>query len=299
MPGEITSPTQPLPDLPAPYARQRLNEETLTTRTPEAHAWALKTFRTFRSNGQFVPFSVGRQTVIFPGFDGGAEWGGPAIDPVTHVLFVNETEMAWTGGLVPAEQGGSPGEQLYRSQCAMCHGVDLAGSPPAFPSLIDVDKRLEPQKITDAVRQGTGRMPSFPNIDSAGLDALLSYLHTGNAAPPHKEQNSAPVEAQPAQPPADTAGAAVYRGKCAVCHGDRLEGVAPFPMLVGVGSRLSATQATEVIQKGRGAMPPMPEVQATDLDALLRYLQIGATAQNPTAIRQHRQVRLHRLPQIP
>ncbi len=55
-------------------------------------------------------------------------------------------------------------------------------------------------------------------------------------------------------------------------------------MLVGVGSRLSAAQATEVIQKGRGAMPPMPEVQGTDLDALLRYLQIGATAQNPASL---------------
>ncbi len=283
VPGEVTSPTQPLPDWPLPYARQRLTEDMLTTRTPEARAWALKTFRTFRSDGQFIPFTVGQQTIIFPGFDGGAEWGGPAIDPVAHVLFVNETEMAWTGGLVPAERGGSLGEQVYRSQCAMCHGVDLAGSPPAFPSLIDIDKRLTPQKITDAVRQGTGRMPSFPNIDATGLAALLDYLRTGSPAAPHKELSPVPVEAQPVQPPADAAGAAVYRDKCAMCHGDHLEGVAPFPMLVGVGARLSAAQAVEVIQKGRGNMPAMPEVQASDLDALLRYLQIGATAQSPAA----------------
>ena len=41
--------------------------------TPEAHQWALEHFRTLRSAGQFVPFSADCDTVIFPGFDGGAE----------------------------------------------------------------------------------------------------------------------------------------------------------------------------------------------------------------------------------
>ncbi|HEV2446493.1 MAG TPA: PQQ-binding-like beta-propeller repeat protein, partial [Candidatus Sulfopaludibacter sp.] len=99
VPGEVTSPTQPVPMLPAPYGRQQLTADMLTTRTPAAHEWALKTFDTFRSNGQFVPFVVGQQTIVFPGFDGGAEWGGPAIDPQTDTIYINETEMAWTGGL--------------------------------------------------------------------------------------------------------------------------------------------------------------------------------------------------------
>ena len=75
-PGEWSSPTQPMSSTPAPYARQRLTADMLTTRTPEAHAWAEKAFGTFISAGQFVPLSVGKQTVVFPGFDGGAEWGG-------------------------------------------------------------------------------------------------------------------------------------------------------------------------------------------------------------------------------
>lgn len=186
VPGEVTSPTQPVPDLPAPFARQRLTADMLTTRTPEAHAWAVKAFNEFRSNGQFVPLAVGRQTVVFPGFDGGAEWGGPAIDPATNVLYVNATEMAWTGGLVPAVQSSNPGEQLYSSQCAVCHGVDRAGSPPTFPSLIHVNKRLTDAKITAAIRKGTGRMPSFPNINSAGLAALLDYLRTADSVAPRK-----------------------------------------------------------------------------------------------------------------
>ena len=178
VPGEVTSPTQPLPDGPEPYARQQLTEEMLTTRTPEAHAWALKTFREFRNGGQFLPLAVGQQTVVFPGFDGGAEWGGPAIDPVTDVLYVNSTEMAWTGGLAKTQKGGSEGAQIYQEQCAVCHGMEGAGAPPDFPAMVDVSKRLTDQKIMDAVRLGTGRMPGFPNIDDARLAGLLEFLRT-------------------------------------------------------------------------------------------------------------------------
>jgi quinoprotein glucose dehydrogenase len=115
VPGEVTSPTQPKPDAPEPFARQRLTEDMLTTRTPEAHDWAVKEFRTFNSDGQFIPFAVGKQTIIFPGYDGGAEWGGPAIDPATNVLYVNANEMAWTGGLIPANMAAAPVRRFTRA----------------------------------------------------------------------------------------------------------------------------------------------------------------------------------------
>jgi len=178
VPGEVSSPTQPKPDAPEPYARQQLTEDMLTTRTPEAHAWAVKEFRTFISGGQFVPLAVDKQTVVFPGFDGGAEWGGPAVDPKAGVLYVNATEMAWTGGLVAADRGASLGAQVYQGQCAVCHGQDRTGSPP-FPSLVDVTKRLTGEKITDVTRNGTERMPGFPGIDEAQMKALLRYLQAG------------------------------------------------------------------------------------------------------------------------
>jgi quinoprotein glucose dehydrogenase len=117
--------------------------------------------------------------VVFPGFDGGAEWGGPAVDPVADVLFVNANEMAWTGGLVEPTRGGGAGLQVYQEQCAVCHGEDRAGAPPTFPSLVDVSKRLTEAKITEAIRAGTGRMPGFPNIDEGKLAALMEYLRTG------------------------------------------------------------------------------------------------------------------------
>jgi glucose dehydrogenase len=274
VPGEVASKTQPKPDWPEPFARQQLTEDMLTTRTPEAHDWALKTLRTFRNGGQFYPFAVGQQTIIFPGFDGGAEWGGPAIDPVHGVIYINATEMAWTGGLVPSK-ASSPGEQVYQSQCAMCHGIDRAGSPPTFPSLVDVDKRLTPDKVVTAIQHGIGRMPSFPNVEGQRLDALLAYLRGAGPAAPPKELQSAPADGHAANPGSDAAGAKVYSDQCAACHGDHMEGIAPSPPLTGLGVRMNAAQATEIIQKGKGQMPAM-DVRGPDLDALLRFLSVGA-----------------------
>jgi len=201
VPGEVTSPTQPLPEMPAPYARQRLTEDDLTNRTPEAHAWALKTFRSARSGGQFLPFAVDKPTVILPGFDGGAEWGGPAIDPETNILYVNENEMAWLAELTEAKWTGSVGGQVFQSQCAVCHGVDFKGSPPAFPSLVGVLKRLSVRQVVDTIQGGKGRMPAFPNLDQEHIDALIDYLHYGPGDEARRNIQKEMTSAAPAELP--------------------------------------------------------------------------------------------------
>ena len=180
VPGEAAALEQPLPTKPAPFARQFLSEEMLTNRTPEAHQWALENFRKFRSEGQFVPFSVGKDTVIFPGFDGGAEWGGPAVDPQTGILYVNANEMAWTGALAPDSEENGP-KAIYMSQCSVCHGEKMTGSPPAMPSLVGVGDRLSPQQIAATIKSGRGRMPAFTNFDDPQLFALVGFLVSGKS----------------------------------------------------------------------------------------------------------------------
>ena len=103
--GEITSKTQPIPSKPAPFSRQLLTADLLSNRTPAVHQAALDQFKAFRSEGQFVPFGVDKPTVVFPGFDGGAEWGGQAFDPDTGLYYVNANDLAWTGALA-ANTGG-------------------------------------------------------------------------------------------------------------------------------------------------------------------------------------------------
>jgi len=178
VPGEKAASEQPLPMKPAPFARQLLTEVMLTTRTPEAHQWALEQFRTFRSEGQFVPLSIGKDTVIFPGFDGGAEWGGPAVDSETGVIYVNANDIAWTGTLAE-NAGDNSAKAIYMSQCSVCHGERMTGSPPAFPSLVGVETRLTRAQITATIRNGKGRMPGFPNLADDQTSVLVGYLTSG------------------------------------------------------------------------------------------------------------------------
>jgi len=184
VPGEQASPQQCLPAAPSPFARQSLTENLLSERTAEVHQWALQKFRSFRSEGQFVPFSVGKDTVIFPGFDGGAEWGGAAADPKTGILYVNANDLAWTGALAentPSENAENTPKALYMSQCAVCHGESMAGSPPAIPSLMGIMDRSSSKEIAATIRNGKGRMPGFSNLADDQIAGLLSYLTNPSA----------------------------------------------------------------------------------------------------------------------
>jgi glucose dehydrogenase len=272
VPGETTSPTQPLPLAPEPFARQSLTESMLTNRTAEAHRYALETFRTFRSGGQFVPFSVDKQTVVFPGFDGGAEWGGSALDPATKVLYVNANEMAWTGGLTATRADGTEGERAYRNLCSVCHGVHREGSPPAFPGLVGVARRLSDNDLTLAIHQGKGRMPGFPSIDGSLMQSLLTYLKSGEGKAPSDKRE---LSAQP-QSKENESGAASYAAHCAICHGDRREGIEPsFPALLGVGSRMTRQQMLAIIHEGKGRMPGFKTIPEPEMASLLSYLGIS------------------------
>jgi len=183
--GESASPTQPVAMIPAPFARQQLTEDLLTDRTPQAHAWAVEAFRKFRGGGLFTPYSLDRPTIVFPGYDGGAEWGGQAVDPRTGVFYINANDVAWTGGLRPRAGTATtgPGANAFASQCAACHGIDRAGSPPQFPSLLGIGDRMSADEVASVVHSGRGRMPAFPDLKGPTLDALIDYLRTGVDAP--------------------------------------------------------------------------------------------------------------------
>ena len=178
IPGEVAASEQGLPTKPAPYARQNINEDALTNRSPEMHQWAVEHFRNIRNEGQFVPFSVGKETLVFPGFDGGAEWGGPAVDPESAIAYVNSNEMAWAAALFE-DKGEQGAKAVYMSQCSVCHGENMSGSPPAFPSLLGIGDHLSPSDIASTVRKGKGRMPGFPNLYEDQLNALVDFLLTG------------------------------------------------------------------------------------------------------------------------
>ncbi len=178
--GEVTADTQPLPTIPEPFARQELTADMLTQRTPDAHAEALARFKQIRSAGQFVPGSR-EGTIIFPGFDGGAEWGGPAFDPETHLLYVNANEMAWILRMVEPKPitAGASGKTIYLRECAACHGPAMKGSPPEFPSLVGLGNRYPDGDVFTLVSRGSGRMPGFARLGDDAVHAVVDYVYSG------------------------------------------------------------------------------------------------------------------------
>jgi quinoprotein glucose dehydrogenase len=203
VPGESATQQQCLPVKPAPFARQLLTENLLSERTPEVHEWALEKFRGFRSEGQFVPFGVGKDTVVFPGFDGGAEWGGSAADPETGILYINANDLPWTGALAENTGENTP-KALYLTQCAVCHGEKMTGSPLAIPSLVGVGDRISVADVANTIRNGKGRMPGFANLeqDSDQWYGLLSYVTSGGEVGGTKQNEAKEVASTESTPPA-------------------------------------------------------------------------------------------------
>ena len=169
--GEQAAARQRHPLAPPPYTRQQMTEAMVTTRTPEAHAAVLSQFRALTSGPLFTPPTNG--LIVFPGVDGGAEWGGGAFDPDTGLLYVNANEMPWIMRLIP-----NTDTALYGSKCASCHRSDRTGGPQA-PSLVDVGKRMSRDDIAGIIRTGTGRMPGFPDMGAKNIGDVVEFLVTG------------------------------------------------------------------------------------------------------------------------
>ena len=184
LPGELAAKTQPFPTIPPPLTRQRITINDLTTRTPDAHRQALAIFNQYSSEGLFNPPSL-RGTIVFPGYDGGGEWGGPAFDPETALLYVNTNEMAWLLRMMPRDD-----KSLYNNACASCHKADMSGTPPTFPSLVDIGKRRTREELTTIIRNGTGRMSGFAGVlENGAINDMVNFLVTGHDAVESKATN--------------------------------------------------------------------------------------------------------------
>ncbi|HLW78625.1 MAG TPA: PQQ-binding-like beta-propeller repeat protein [Terriglobia bacterium] len=195
--GEQLAATQPFPLQPPPFARQMLTEDVATRRTPEARAAVLEQLRKLRNQGQFTPPSR-EGSVVFPGFDGGGEWGGPAFDPETGKLYVNANEMAWILRLVkrPETKLQASARAVYAARCANCHRPDLRGSPPEFPSLVGIGAKYKPAQMEKIIAEGRGRMPNFTRLGPNVIQAVADFLATGEDvefATPLSEQLPRPL----------------------------------------------------------------------------------------------------------
>src|SRR5579871_663714 len=180
--GERPAATQLWPSMPKPFVRQTLNEKDLNRLIPDSSYQAIKKkLASYKTGFIFTPPSK-EGTVIFPGFDGGAEWGGPAFDPATGILYVNASEMPWILTMVDVknkaevnENNLQAGQRLYKITCMACHGTERQGSGN-YPMLIGVQKKYNEEQFTQLISSGRRMMPAFGQLSESEKKALASFV---------------------------------------------------------------------------------------------------------------------------
>ena len=202
MPGEQTWPTQPFPMQPPPFARQKFTASDLSPfiEDPRERNYFRQQIESAHNDGLFTPPEM-QNTLEMPGNNGGANWGGAAVDPSKGALYVVSKDLPAMLKLERKEEHSPPrnasarelGEFLFQANCQACHGADRKGQPPGVPSLVDVNGRLARPKLLNTLRQGEGSMPAFPTLTGNQLEALLTFL----SEPPHVPRSAPPRHTLP------------------------------------------------------------------------------------------------------
>ena len=187
--GEEAWPTQPQPTVFPPFSRYRLTEDDLADRNQEAADFARSIWDESNKDGPFDPPSQ-EGTIIFPGFDGGGEWGGAAYDPESQTMFINSNEMLWRAKM-DRVRPTVPGESLYNTLCQNCHGEDFSGNQiyGNIPSLLGLKDRLSLIESQEIIVGGKGIMPAFTYLGEEQVEDLYNYIN-GDVDPSQKSLSS-------------------------------------------------------------------------------------------------------------
>jgi quinoprotein glucose dehydrogenase len=211
MPDEHTSPTQPFPTVPPPFARQSMSVNDLYAgfMTPEEKTWWIERLSKAKS-GLYTPPGF-TETIQLPSVTGGAAFFDTGADAARGMVFVEtknvpsilkmvpdgQSTAANDGGLIPSRPGGRApggagagfgplepriGRAIYEQNCQVCHGPDLKGD--RGPALDSAVQRLGSDGVRTIVTKGRGAMPPFPTIPAQGVSDLITFLTKPDLAPP-------------------------------------------------------------------------------------------------------------------
>ena len=171
IPGEVTYPTQPFPTNPPAFSRQGISRLDLTDISPQAREYAMAQTKDFRFGPMFTP--PGRkETLVLPGYHGGALWGGASFDPESEWLYVNHNEITWSTSLTDAPEGsGFPYNMTGYHQNADRDGYPIIRPPWGRISAID----LKNCKIVWQVAHG-----EYKGLTAKGIPRTGTYTRGGN-----------------------------------------------------------------------------------------------------------------------
>jgi quinoprotein glucose dehydrogenase len=186
LPGETAATTQPFPVKPPPVARQEFDIDDMPEFSPGSRAALMERWRNFEHGGVYTPPGL-EESLVLPGFDGGANWGGTAFDPHSRLLYVNAMDVPYTIRMIGLQGDmGSVGRRIYLQNCAGCHGSEHEGNGVDIPPLGDLRAKYSMPAAYQLIRTGRGRMAGFPQLTFQEALPLLTYLlgdDQGNGSP--------------------------------------------------------------------------------------------------------------------
>lgn len=203
LPGEQVWPTQPIPSLPVAFADQYFSREEVGGTTPEEHERLLAVYDRVPHRNLFDP-PTKEGNWIFPGFDGGGEWGGSAVDVETQVLYVNSSRLPWLMEMVevPSETDDagiekSLGNKIYDTYCFACHGIDRKGVGTSYPSLIHIGEKYTQEELRSLIVNGRNMMPGFSVMSPEEQSALIAFLNEKESKEPVENKSVSKALKQP------------------------------------------------------------------------------------------------------
>jgi len=191
VPEEWYSPTQPFPVKPPPLTRLSITRDELAKVTPEQQKFCEALFDAeggAHNDGPFTPVGM-KPTVVFPGPDGGSNWGSGTVDPKLGYYFINSKADGAIGRMVKPGEMNPPmlkdglGEDVS-TNLYIRMGVHMAGNARAIGSFSNPTTgwpcEAPPWGELTAVNYNTGEIAW--RIPFGRVDALEAkgVMNTGN-----------------------------------------------------------------------------------------------------------------------
>jgi quinoprotein glucose dehydrogenase len=182
VPGEVASPTQPIPTVLPPFGRQTLTSADVSPYMKPADQEMWKKRIDAGAKGMFQPIKLNGETFGLPGAVGGANFSNTAAMPDKGLVFIigQDHPSVYTINKYVEQRVPGSADQIVRAQalytqnCKSCHGVDRKGA--IGPNIADVGTRMTLENLRVTLAAGKGQMPGFPHLSDADMADMHVFL---------------------------------------------------------------------------------------------------------------------------
>ncbi len=158
------------------------------------------------------------------------------------------------------------GKDIYRLNCAGCHGTDRSGYSDIYPSLLNIQERLSKEEVLKQINNGIGQMPPFLHLTPEEKNALIAFLF---------EEKNEIVES-----PIENLGERIFMSNCSSCHRATINDpkppnvrmMEPAP-LAGATKRFTKEEIFKILETGVCYMPSFSHFNQDERDALYSFVK--------------------------